>query len=77
MIKSKSLEPAVTEKINSTIGAAYNKIYNTVIQDYKKLFPSIKGIDDINKILKGFPIKLSTGDVVVINSEDDLIKAVD
>lgn len=77
LIKSKSLEPAVTEKINSTIGAAYNKIYNTVIQDYKKLFPSIKGIDDINKILKGFPIKLSTGDVIVINSEDDLIKAVD
>ena len=76
LIKSKSLEQSVIQKINSTIGAAYNKVYNRVVEDYKKVFPSIKGIDDINNILKGTPITSATGNVVVINSEEDLINTV-
>lgn len=76
IIKKPSLESSILAKINSTIGTAYNKVYNRVLEDYKKLFPSIKGIDDINKLLKGNSIKLATGDIVIINSENDLINAV-
>lgn len=77
LIKSPALEQAVVSKLKSTIGTAYNKVYENVIEDYKRLFPQIKGIDDIGKILKGIPTKLATGEEVIINSEKDLMNAVD
>lgn len=76
LIKSSALEQAVVSKLKSTIGIAYNKVYENVIEDYKRLFPQIKGIDDIGKILKGIPTKLATGEEVTINSEKDLMNAV-
>lgn len=76
LIKSPALEQAVVSKLKSTIGTAYNKVYENVIEDYKRLFPQIKGIDDIGKILKGIPTKLATGEEVIINSEKDLMNAV-
>lgn len=76
LIKSPALEQAVVSKFRSTIGTAYNKVYKRVIEDYKKLFPSITGIDDISKVLKGIPVKIATGEEVTINSEEDLINAV-
>lgn len=76
LIKSPALEQAVVSKLKSTIGIAYNKVYENVIEDYKRLFPQIKGIDDIGKILKGIPTKLATGEEVTINSEKDLMNAV-
>lgn len=76
LIKSPSLEQAVVSKLKSTIGTAYNKVYERVIEDYKRLFPQIKGIDDISKVLKGIPTKLATGEEVTINSEKDLMNAV-
>lgn len=76
LIKSPALEQAVVSKLKSTIGTAYNKVYERVIEDYKRLFPQIKGIDDISKVLKGIPTKLATGEEVTINSEKDLMNAV-
>ena len=76
LIKSPALEQAVVSKLKSTIGTAYNKVYENVIEDYKRLFPQIKGIDDISKVLKGIPTKLATGEEVTINSEKDLMNAV-
>lgn len=76
LIKSPALEQAVVSKLKSTIGTAYNKVYERVIEDYKRLFPQIKGIDDISKVLKGIPTKLATGEEVTINSEGDLMNAV-
>lgn len=76
LIKSPTLEQAVVSKLKSTIGTAYNKVYERVIEDYKRLFPQIKGIDDISKILKGIPTKLATGEEVTISSEKDLMNAV-
>ena len=76
LIKSPSLEQAVVSKLKSTIGTAYNKVYERVIEDYKRLFPQIKGIDNISKVLKGIPTKLATGEEVTINSEKDLMNAV-
>lgn len=76
LIKSPTLEQAVVSKLKSTIGTAYNKVYERVIEDYKRLFPQIKGIDDISKVLKGIPTKLATGEEVTINSEKDLMNAV-
>ena len=76
LIKSPFLERAIVSKLKSTIGTAYNKVYERVIEDYKRLFPQIKGIDDISKILKGIPTKLATGEEVTINSEKDLMNAV-
>lgn len=76
LIKSSALEQAVVSKLKSTIGTAYNKVYERVIEDYKRLFPQIKGIDDISKVLKGIPTKLATGEEVTINSEKDLMNAV-
>lgn len=76
LIKSPALEQAVVSKLKSTIGTAYNKVYERVIGDYKRLFPQIKGIDDISKVLKGIPTKLATGEEVTINSEKDLMNAV-
>ena len=76
LIKSHALEQAVVSKLKSTIGTAYNKVYERVIEDYKRLFPQIKGIDDISKVLKGIPTKLATGEEVTINSEKDLMNAV-
>ena len=76
LIKSPALEQAVVSKFKSTIGTAYNKVYERVIEDYKRLFPQIKGIDDISKVLKGIPTKLATGEEVTINSEKDLMNAV-
>lgn len=76
LIKSPSLEQAVVSKLKSTIGTTYNKVYERVIEDYKRLFPQIKGIDDISKVLKGIPTKLATGEEVTINSEKDLMNAV-
>lgn len=76
LIKSPTLEQAVVSKLKSTIGTAYNKVYERVIEDYKRLFPQIKGIDDIGKILKGIPTQLATGEEVIIKSEEDLINAV-
>lgn len=76
LIKSPALEQAVVSKLKSTIGTAYNKVYERVIEDYKRLFPQIKGIDDISKVLKGIPTKLTTGEEVTINSEKDLMNAV-
>lgn len=76
LIKSPALEQAVVSKLKSTIGTAYNKVYEMVIEDYKRLFPQIKGIDDISKVLKGIPTKLATGEEVTINSEKDLMNAV-
>lgn len=76
LIKSPALEQAVVSKLKSTIGTAYNKVYERVIEDYKRLFPQIKGIDDISKVLKGIPIKLATGEEGTINSEKDLMNVV-
>lgn len=76
LIKSPALEQAVVSKLKSTIGTAYNKVYERVIEDYKRLFPQIKGIDDISKVLKGIPTRLATGEEVTINSEKDLMNAV-
>ena len=76
LIKSPALEQAVVSKFKSTIGTAYNKVYERVIEDYKRLFPQIKDIDDISKVLKGIPTKLATGEEVTINSEKDLMNAV-
>lgn len=76
LIKSPALEQAVVSKFRSTIGTAYNKVYERVIEDYKRLFPQIKGIDDISKVLKGIATKLATGEEVTINSEKDLMNAV-
>ena len=76
LIKSPFLERAIVSKLKSTIGTAYNKVYERVIEDYKRLFSQIKGIDDISKILKGIPTKLATGEEVTINSEKDLMNAV-
>lgn len=76
LIKSPALEQAVVSKLKSTIGTAYNKVYERVIEDYKRLFPQIKGIDDISKVLKGIPTKLATGEEVTINSEKDLMNVV-
>lgn len=76
LIKSPALEQAVVSKLKSTIGTAYNKVYERVIEDYKRLFPQIKDIDDISKVLKGIPTKLATGEEVTINSEKDLMNAV-
>lgn len=76
LIKSPALEQAVVSKLKSTIGTAYNKVYERVIEDYKRLFPQIKGIDDISKVLKGIPTKLATGEEIIINSEKDLMNAV-
>lgn len=76
LIKSPALEQAVVSKLKSTIGTAYNKVYERVIKDYKRLFPQIKDIDDISKVLKGIPTKLATGEEVTINSEKDLMNAV-
>lgn len=76
LIKSPALEQAVVSKLKSTIGTAYNKVYERVIEDYKRLFPQIKGIDDISKVLKGIPTKLATGEEVTISSEKDLMNAV-
>lgn len=76
LIKSPALEQAVVSKLKSTIGTAYNKVYERVIEDYKRLFPQIKGIDDISKVLKGIPTKLATGEEVTINSEKDLMNAI-
>ena len=76
LIKSPALEQAVVSKLKSTIGTAYNKVYERVIEDYKRLFPQIKGIDDISKVLKGIPTKLATGEEITINSEKDLMNAV-
>lgn len=76
LIKSPALEQVVVSKLKSTIGTAYNKVYERVIEDYKRLFPQIKGIDDISKVLKGIPTKLATGEEVTINSEKDLMNAV-
>ena len=76
LIKSPALEQAVVSKLKSTIGTAYNKVYERVIEDYKRLFPQIKGIGDISKVLKGIPTKLATGEEVTINSEKDLMNAV-
>lgn len=76
LIKSPALEQAVISKLKSTIGTAYNKVYERIIEDYKRLFPQIKGIDDISKVLKGIPTKLATGEEVTINSEKDLMNAV-
>ena len=76
LIKSSALEQAVVSKLKSTIGTAYNKVYERVIEDYKRLFPQIKGIDDISKVLKGIPTKLATGEEITINSEKDLMNAV-
>lgn len=76
LIKSPALEQAVVSKLKSTIGTAYNKVYERVIADYKRLFPQIKGIDDISKVLKGIPTKLATGEEVTISSEKDLMNAV-
>lgn len=76
LIKSPALEQAAVSKLKSTIGTAYNKVYERVIEDYKRLFPQIKGIDDISKVLKGIPTKLATGEEVTINSEKDLMNAV-
>lgn len=76
LIKSPFLERAIVSKLKSTIGTAYNKVYENVIKDYKRLFPQIEGIDDIGKILKGTPTKLATGEEIIINSEKDLMNAV-
>ena len=76
LIKSPFLERAIVSKLKSTIGTAYNKVYERVIEDYKRLFPQIEGIDDISKVLKGIPTKLATGEEVTINSEKDLMNAV-
>lgn len=76
LIKSPALEQAVVSKLKNTIGTAYNKVYERVIEDYKRLFPQIKGIDDISKVLKRIPTKLATGEEVTINSEKDLMNAV-
>lgn len=74
LIKSPNLEAAVVSKIQATIGKAYNKIYERVIEEYKKLFPFINNIDDINSILKGN--KINPEQQFIINSEQDLMKAV-
>lgn len=76
LIKSPALEQAVVSKLKSTIGTAYNKVYERVIEDYKRLFPQIKDINDISKVLKGIPTKLATEEEVTINSEKDLMNAV-
>ncbi len=76
LIKSPALEQAVVSKLKSTIGTAYNKVYERVIEDYKRLFPQIKSIDDISKVLKGIQTKLATGEETTINSEKDLMNAV-
>ena len=57
LVGSSSLESTVIDSMMNTIGAAYKDVYNEVISDYEKLFPSISAALDkaeaISNILRG------------------------
>lgn len=57
LVGSNSLESTVIDSMINTIGAAYKDVYNEVISDYEKLFPSVLTASDkaeaISNILRG------------------------
>lgn len=76
LIKSSKLEEAVINGMLSTYGKAYNEVYTQVIDDYKKLFPSIKSVDDIMRMFRGEAITTFDNKEVTITKESELINTV-
>ncbi len=77
IVKTYGFENSIINAIQSTIGQAYKHVYNSVLEDYQKLFPSIKTIDDVNQLFKGKPVKLADSeDVYIISDEKSLMNAV-
>lgn len=75
-INKDGFENRVLTEYIGTIGRAYKGVYSNVLQDYKTVFPELDSIEKINAALQGrIPVK-SNGEDIYINTEKNLIKAV-
>ena len=76
-LSSQNLEPTVVTQYLNTIGEAYKRVYQNVVDDYSKVFPELTSVSKINNALQGrIPALTTDGTQIVIKGENDLIKAV-